>query len=249
MVIALEQNQTLKHPDGVLPQNEVHVWHLGLKLPPEGAGALERLLNPEERDRLNRFKVAAPRDQFLISRVFLRQALGLYLKVDPREVQFNAGVNGKPELADARLHFNLSHTEGMVVLAIARDWRVGIDVERVRAVPDAIKLADRFFSVPEAECVKSQPAAHLAGAFFDCWTAKEAYIKACGKGLSMPLHNFRIVAAPGSTRLELEVFGDMEESKRWSMWRLDLGPELRAALAVEGTGSVVRVGQWPGLGH
>ena len=145
------------------------------------------------------------------------------------------------------LHFNLSHTEGVTVVALARHRQVGIDVERIREDTNALELAERFFSRKEVLWLQSQPAVQHIPSFFTCWTAKEAYIKAQGEGLSLPLSSFGVlpVAAGASSKLHLEVYDDPEESSRWSMWRLELGPDLRAALAVEGEGCKVRLGQWP----
>ena len=110
-----------------------------------------------------------------------------------------------------------------------------------------MELAERFFSTKEVQWLRSQPASELVPSFFSCWAAKEAYIKAQGEGLSLPLDSFGVLPVPegASSKLQLEVYDDPEESKRWSMCRLELGPGLRGALAVEGENCRVRVGQWP----
>lgn len=240
--------QPLQHRDGVLPQDEVHVWHTDLNLSQAAVESLARLLNAEEHDRASRFKVSAPREQFVISRVFLRQALGLYLNTDARTLQFQTTSHGKPELAGGSdLRFNLSHTAGMAIVALARDRQVGVDVEKIREDIDTMELADRFFSAQEAEWVRSQPAAERFSSFFTCWTAKEAYIKAHGEGLSMPLDRFSLMPRPGASQLELQVFDDPEESKRWSVWQLELGANFRGALAAEGRHCKVLLGPWPPL--
>jgi len=234
--------------DGNLPDDEVHVWHIDLIIWDMEGDSLLELLSAEEQERAARFKFQGPRNQYVISRALLRRALGGYLKIEAREVRFRTATNGKPELAaDSDLRFNLSHTQGVTVFAIARKRRVGIDVERIRKDTSAMELAERFFSRPEVQWLRSQPAPELIASFFSCWTAKEAYIKAQGEGLSMPLSSFGVVPVPadGISNLQLEVYDDPEESKRWSMWRLELGPDLRAALAVDGESCRVRVGKWP----
>jgi 4'-phosphopantetheinyl transferase len=237
--------ERLRHLDGILPDDEVHVWHVDLIAWEKQADSLFELLDSAERERAARFKFPAPRNQFLISRALLRRALGRYLRIEARDIHFRATANGKPELAESRdLHFNLSHTEGITVFAIARHRQVGIDVERIREDTDAIELAERFFSHPEVQWLRSQPAAQHIPSFFTCWTGKEAYIKAQGEGLSLPLSSFGVLPRLTGSELHLEVYADPEESQRWSMWRLELGPELRAALAVEGENCRVRVGQW-----
>jgi 4'-phosphopantetheinyl transferase len=243
----------LLHLDGILPNDEVHVWQVDQIAWERETGSLYELLDSEERERTARFKFPEPRNQFVISRALLRRCLGRYLRVESREVRFRMTANGKPELVgdaahlDDNLHFNLSHTHGTTVIALVRDRQVGIDVERIRENTNALELAERFFSPPEVRWLRSQPASEHISSFFSCWTAKEAYIKAHGQGLSMSLSSFGVlpaVAAAGS-RLQLSVYDDPQESQRWSIWQLNLGPALRAALAVEGESCRVRVGRWP----
>jgi len=237
--------EPLRHLDGILPGDEVHVWQVDLIAREKEADSLFELLGAEERERAARFKFPAPRNQFVISRALLRQALGRYRRIDARDIRFRTAANGKPELAEScDLRFNLSHTDGMTVFAIARHRQVGVDVERIRPDTDALELAERFFSRPEVQWLRSQPAAQHIPSFFSCWTAKEAYIKAQGEGLSLPLSGFGVLPRLSGSELQLEVYGDPEESRRWSMWQLELGAELRAALAVEGEGCRVRLGQW-----
>jgi 4'-phosphopantetheinyl transferase len=239
--------ETLSHLDGTLRDDEVHVWRVDLIAWERQASSLLELLEPEERERAARFKFAGPRNQFLISRAALRQALGRYLRIEAREVRFRTTANGKPELANTSdLRFNLSHTEGVTVFAIAGLRQLGIDVERIRPDTNALGLAERFFSHPEVEWLRSQPASEQISAFFSCWTGKEAYIKAHGEGLSMPLSSFGVLpaSAEGSSKLQLKVYDDPEESRRWTIWQLELGMGLRAALAVEGESCRVRLGEW-----
>jgi 4'-phosphopantetheinyl transferase len=268
MVSPDAEPEALRHPDGILPDDEVHVWHVDLKAWEKEAGSLLELLEAEERERAARFKFPGPRDQFVISRALLRRALGCYLRIDAREVRFRTTANGKPELAatselhsggrrpedlrseDLRsedLRFNLSHTEGAAVFAIARNRQVGVDVERIRADTNAMELAQRFFSHPEVQWLRSQPASELVSAFFVCWTGKEAYIKAHGEGLSMSLSSFGVlpVASAAGSKLQLNVYDDPEETRRWSICALEFGAGLRAALAVEGKERRVRRGRWP----
>ena len=176
----------------------------------------------KSREHAARFKFPPPRNQYLISRALLRRALGTYLQIEAREVRFRTTANGKPELAaNSDLRFNLSHTQGATVFAITRHRQVGVDVERIRDDTNAMELAERFFSRPEVEWLQSQPASEQIASFFSCWTAKEAYIKAQGEGLSLPLSSFGVlpVDASASSRLQLRVYDDPEESKRWSMWQ------------------------------
>jgi 4'-phosphopantetheinyl transferase len=244
------ETELLPHLDGSLPQDEVHVWYVDLPAWEREVDPLLPLLNQEEQERAARFKFPAPRNQFVISRALLRQVLGRYLRVEAREVQFRSATNGKPELATASgvqddLRFNLSHTAGAAVIAITQDRQVGIDVERIRMDTNAMELAERFFSRPEVEWLRSQPSSEQIPAFFTCWTGKEAYIKAHGEGLSMPLSSFGVLPAHGTdgSKLQLKVYENPEEAQRWFICQLALGTGLRAALAVEGENPRVRLGQ------
>ena len=245
--------EPLHHLDGILRDDEVHVWHVDLTAWQKEADSLLELLDPEERARATRFKFPGPRNQFVISRAMLRRALGCYLRTEAREVRFRTTANGKPELAadsDLRfgdLRFNLSHTEGVTVFAIARHRQVGIDVERIRPDTNALELAERFFSHPEVQWLRLQPASEQIPSFFTCWTGKEAYIKAYGAGLSISLNSFGVlpVRTTAGSELQLKVYENPQETRRWSIWPLELGSSLRAALAVEGESCRVRLGQWP----
>jgi 4'-phosphopantetheinyl transferase len=231
--------------NGVLPPNEVHVWHTDLIIPKNGAVALLQVLAPDERDRASQFELESLRNEFIITRAFLRLALARYTNTKASELEFRTTANGKPELAkESSVRFNLSHSAGVAVLAIARDRRVGVDVERIRNDVDAIDIAERFFSRQETDWLRGQSRLELIPAFFSCWTAKEAYVKALGKGLSLPLSGFGIVPRSGAPRLRVEIYDNPEESRRWSMWQLDLGPGLRGALAVEGEDCRLRLRKW-----
>jgi len=243
MMAESNSGQSLAELDGQLPQGEVHVWLASLALKDDVVGKIGSLLTPEEQERAARFEVAAARKQFVASRALLRMALGKYLGIDARQVKFRLTSHGKPELADHRaIHFNLSHTEGLAAMAVTRAGAVGIDVEKIRNEAHVLELADRFFSKKEAALLRSQPERERISCFFSCWTAKEAYVKAHGGGLSIPLDGFAVILDAKRPELELEVFGDAAEARRWSMWRLELPAEFRGAVAVDGAIRRVRVG-------
>jgi len=240
-----EVRHDLTELDGTLPDNEVHVWQAEIVASEAVVGAGSNFLDAGEHARASRFLVAGAREQFVLSRAFLRFTLGRYLRMDPRELRFRTAEYGKPELAgDADLKFNLSHTEGATVIAVTRAGRVGVDVERIRENLDPIELGDRFFSRKEAEWLRSQSVWERFAAFFACWTAKEAYIKAWGEGLSMPLADFGLIPKGGNAKLELEVYGKPGSAENWSIWQLDAGPGLCSATAVECRDCIVRAGKW-----
>ncbi|MGA8491213.1 MAG: 4'-phosphopantetheinyl transferase superfamily protein [Terriglobales bacterium] len=240
--------------DGILPDDEVHVWHVDLVAWEKESGSLSQLLDSEERERAGRFKFPEPRNQFVISRALLRRCLAGYLGMEAHAVCFRTTANGKPELGGStepyprsNLRFNLSHTRGTTVFAVTRHRQVGVDVERIREDTNVFELSERFFSRQEVDWLRSRPASEHIPSFFSCWTAKEAYIKAHGQGLSMSLSSFGVLPGVGAAdcKLQLNVYDDPEESRRWSLWQLNLGAKLRAALAVESENCRVRLGPWP----
>lgn len=231
---------------GVLPDSEAHVWHADLGIPPGQLDSLYGLLDQEEQTRASRFRVRAPRDEFVASHAFLRLVLGKYLRLDPRAVRFQLAEKGKPELIDGNIRFNLSHTHGAAVVAIVGKRPIGVDVERIREDTEAMELAERFFSAAEVDWLRSQPASEQIAAFFACWTAKEAYVKACGTGLSTPLAGFSVTPSAANENWQLKIFAATHCSENWSIWPLDLGVSLRGAVAVQSgnTELIVRLGKW-----
>jgi 4'-phosphopantetheinyl transferase len=238
--------QPLSRPDGDLAHDEVHVWWTRLDAPDTVLASLYQSLRTDERDRASRFKVPLPGRRFVIGRAFLRLALSRYLQIKPYDLQFETSAYGKPALAgNSDLRFNLSHSEDLAVVAITSERQIGVDVERVRDDVDARELSDRFFSEQEAEWVRSNPGSELIQRFFTCWTAKEAYVKASGEGLSLPLKNFSVIPGPHYPELSLTIFDNPAESHRWTMLQLQPTADFCGALAVEGSNCRIRQGQWP----
>jgi 4'-phosphopantetheinyl transferase len=177
-----------------LPGNEAHVWAVVLaELAP--ADEILAILSPDERQRAERFRFDQPRWRFVQARAALRTILGRYLKSAPAEIAFHYEPSGKPSLKashSAGLRFNLAHSEGLALVAVACGCQVGVDVERLRAVSHMEQIARRYFHRAEAdEIFESAPTMRLAS-FLSCWTAKEAILKAIGTGLGGSLSAFRV---------------------------------------------------------
>lgn len=190
------------HSPPHLGHADVHVWCAELDLPRTTLDRYTHLLAPDEQERADRFKFERDRIRYIAGRGWLRILLGRYLDRDPRELRFSYSAYRKPALVDAsdpssrrELKFNLSHCEGIAVYGIALDEEVGIDVERVRPVHDSAAIADRFFSPLERKALRRLPVSAWDEGFFRCWTRKEAYIKACGEGLSLPLTSFDVTVS------------------------------------------------------
>lgn len=158
-------------------------------------------LSAAERQRAVRLRRPRHARRFITARAGLRRLLAERLQVAPQSIEFTYGEHGKPalggRLAHAGLSFNLSHCERVAVYAFARGCEVGVDVEAVRAFPEADRIAACFFSRRENEVYCSLAPRDRPVAFFHCWTRKEAFVKALGAGLSLPLHGFDVSLAPG----------------------------------------------------
>ena len=211
-----------------LPEAECHLWIVRAPecLSRAAREAYESLLTVEERARYLAFRFERHRYLFLLTRALVRTTLSRYAPVAPADWRFGAGKYGKPYVCAPEpslgLQFNLSNTEGMVVCAIARDVPLGVDIEDTSRLDDPIAIADRFFSHRELGELRAAPAAEQRGRFFAYWTLKEAYIKARGLGLSVPLDQFSFLLGDGR-RIELSFdprLGD--DARAWECARVDI---------------------------
>ena len=236
-------------PDAlVLERDEVHVWRAALDIRPSQWHALFQTLSQDERTRSARFRFQKDRKRFVARRGLLRSILRRYLDVEPCQLRFSYGAYGKPALAgefgSEGLRFNMSHSDGVALYAVSRDREVGIDIERIRLDFADIQIAEQFFSPREIAVLRALPAQMQKEAFFTCWTRKEAYIKATGNGLSLPLDTFDVSCAPGEPAALLNTRGDPKEASRWALQGLSPGACYVAALAVEGHSWRLTCWQW-----
>jgi len=221
-----------------LSSHEVHVWRAALDVPESDVRRLWDTLAEDERRRAARFVFQRDRTHFVVARGLLRVLLGRYLEHDPQRLHFIYGHNGKPELATdvegTGLRFNVSHSHGLALYAVTRRREIGVDVERIRPAVAQETIAEHFFSPREVAVLRALPAALQATAFFACWTRKEAYIKARGDGLALPLDQFTVSLAPGEPAALLSTAWDPQEAARWALHDLAPGPGYMAAVAVAG---------------
>jgi 4'-phosphopantetheinyl transferase len=226
--------------DVLLSSGDVHVWCASLDQEALQLQNLKCTLTTDELSRAERFYFQRDREHFIVARGLLRAILSLYLETAPDQVRFSYGPRGKPALAITsgkdRLCFNLSHAGGLALYAVAKGREVGIDLECSRPIPDAEQIAKRFFSPRENTVLQTIPSIMKQEAFFNCWTRKEAYIKATGDGLARPLDQFDVSLRPGEPAKLLSVDGDAREASRWSLRELTPAPSYLAAIAVEGHG-------------
>jgi 4'-phosphopantetheinyl transferase len=221
-----------------LAKDEVHIWQAGLGV--NDIQSLQQNLSIDEQKRAERFRFQKDREHFIAARGFLRKILSCYLGALPSDLRFCYGANGKPALTKAfdgdKFKFNLSHSHGVALYAITLNRNIGVDIERIRTDFDCEQVAQQFFS-PRENAILAKLANNIKHeAFFTCWTRKEAYIKANGQGISLPLEQIDVTLAPGEPAALLDTKWDSQEAQRWSLENIVTNHHYAAAVAVEGDG-------------
>jgi 4'-phosphopantetheinyl transferase len=229
--------------DLLLFPGEIHVWSACLD---SGGQLLERLtatLSADEMVRANRFFFARDRRAFIVARGILRQLLASYLHRAPTDVQFAYHPKGKPFISPTLHHtpleFNIAHSHGLALLAFSLGSALGVDVEFVRPEFASEEIAERYFAPQEVAELRSLPPAQRPEGFFCGWTRKEAYIKALGDGLQVPLASFRVSLTPSQPAVL-----ECADSGRWSLHSLSPAPDFAGALVAEGKDWRVRSWNW-----
>lgn len=233
----------------MLSSAEVHLWRAPLDLTAPCVQRLQCTLSTDELHRAERFYFQRDRRRFTVARGVLRSILSRYLGLEPQQLRFCYSPYGKPALVStlntARLYFNVSHSHELALYAVTYDRNIGVDVEHIRTNFACEDIAERFFSPQERAVLRCVPAQVKYEAFFNCWTRKEAYIKARGEGLALPLDQFDVSLAPGEPAALLATRWAPHEAARWALRELMPGPGYAAALAVEGYGWRLLCWQWP----
>ena len=236
-----------------LGTQEVHVWRALLDRDKFSVRSLAQTLAVDELARAERFHFQQDRERFIVRRGLLRAILGRYLSTEPVQLQFCYNPYGKPRLASDRggksLCFNISHSHGFVLYAMACDRQIGVDLEYMRPNHANDEIAERFFSRREVAALRSLPASRQGRALFSCWTRKEAYIKATDRGFSLPLDQFEVSLKPEEPASLLSTSWRRAEASRWSLNDLHPASRYAAALCVEGHGWQLRCWQWPKEGY
>lgn len=244
----LDQVWMLPPRDLALLQHEVHVWRASLDQPSSYVQYLMQTLSPDEQLRARRMHFERDRTRFVVGRGLLRNILGHYVNVEPHRVGFRYEAAGKPALAaevdTEGLQFNLSHSHDLVLYAVTRDQKIGIDLERVRPLVEAERTAAQIFSPHEHTVFRSLAPHQQHNVFFHGWTRKEAYTKACGDGLARPLDRIEVSLVPWEPARFLRIDGDPQEARRWSLLELRPAADYVGALAVEGTSWTLKCWQW-----
>lgn len=233
------------YPDNLdFQPHQVDVWRINLDLSPATVKSLESTLLADDAKRADRFRYPIDRKRYIVAHGCLRSILARYLQCKPEELRFNTNKHGKPTAESYKLEFNLSHSGDYVLIAVAQEHKVGIDVERIRSDMEFESIAHRFFSPNETAELTSMPPEQKTIAFFNCWTRKEAYIKAQGLGLSLPLGSFDVSLTPNEPAILRATRPDAEKASHWTLFSLIVAPHYAGALAVEGQGINLRLLDW-----
>jgi len=224
---------------GTLGDHEIEVWLI--PLPDDGRvpDGLLNCLSAEESERAARYHFDRDRARFTVAHVALRGILARYTGQVPSDVSLGTAERGKPYLRHHRdIGFNLSHSGSYAMVAVARGRDVGVDIEAVRGERPMEGIAERFFAPAEVRELMETPEEKRITAFFRCWSRKEAYIKARGEGLAIPLDSFEVSLG------EVAVLRKAEDRERWSICALAAPEGYAAALVAEGSGWSVRQRNW-----
>ena len=217
-----------------LHEGEVHLWVVALDPSPGQLADFASLLDGREKERAARFHFERHCVRFVAAHGALRVILGGYLACDPRLVAFEHAARGKPFVPGSVVRFNLSHSGSVGLVALVSGVEVGCDVEKIRERVPIDELAARFFSASEREALARLPGPERRTAFFACWTQKEAFVKARGEGLTLPLDAFDVsIHAPGGLRATRP---EADEASRWWMESVAPAPGYAGAVCVEAAG-------------
>jgi 4'-phosphopantetheinyl transferase len=221
-----------------LGAGEVHVWCVQLNISDKHLLYFQRSLAPDESRRASRFHFERDRKRYIAKHGLLREILGNYLSIHPAEVQFAYNPHGKPfllnDLQAQNLNFNISSSGDLALFVFLRGRQVGVDIEKIRQNIEFEELVERFFSENERKAFQLVKPKSKLQTFFCIWARKEAYIKAQGQGLSVPISRFDVFIDPHN---KAEIFVADREAMEKDCWSLrDLDPALgyAAALAVQG---------------
>jgi 4'-phosphopantetheinyl transferase len=218
-----------------LRTGDVHIW-IAEVTPALSPGRFEATMSGDEMSRAGKFVFEHLRRRYIAAHGILRDILGRYLAKEPREIAFSSNAFGKPFLPVGEsdgLYFNMSHASDLVVVALVRDRLIGVDVEFIRPLQDLDALAEYHFSPQERALLANRALSDREPAFFTCWTRKEAYIKAVGKGLSLPLNSFDVSLPAGVAGRRIEPTADSPGVANWWLSDLTMPPAYKGALVVE----------------
>lgn len=219
----------------VLENNQIHIWRIDINNPTVDVDHLfSDILSDDEKRRADRLRSEKDKRRFVVSRGLLRENLGSYLGAEPSDINFDYNKYGKPNIKpkynSGNIKFNVSHSANLAIYAISKNREIGVDLEYIREVRTADKIIKRFFTKQETDFYHSQPEGKRNLAFFTLWTRKEAYSKARGMGIGLPLREFDLNLVPNSGKNNSEI----KPRSQWSLIDIEINEDYLAALATQG---------------
>lgn len=233
-----------------LANDEIHIWLANLDLEIFALSKYLRHLSLAERTRAQRLRFDHDRRRFVLAKGLLRHLLGGYLKVQPHEIQFSSGPTGKPELSsrmksqNGLVQFNQAHSGNMGIYAFCKNRRVGVDLEEMRPFQNLEQIAEMLFSPHELELFRALPNEEKSRTFFKAWTHKEAFVKALGKGLTLPLSHFEVSHVGTHLARIVQNHDHPPRSLEWYVRDIPISAQFAAAVCVEGEDWKLRCLRW-----
>jgi 4'-phosphopantetheinyl transferase len=228
--------------------SEIQVWRVNLRASANEISRLQCFLPAGEQARAAQFRFADAHRRFVIRRAVLRQLLSANLRLPPEKIEFADAGFQKPKIAAAQnreqLQFSSSHSSDWALIALAQNCELGVDVEQHQLLPERDQLAKKFFSESEIRELNRLAEPARTEGFFNCWTRKEAFVKAIGQGLSYPLDQFSVSLAPGQPAAILEIAGDKTAHQKWSATALNVSAGFSAALVFPKDASAPALLNW-----
>ena len=235
----------ISFPEFELDPNEVHIWFVCVDDEKYHLDGLWDILSEDEKERANRFYFDHDRTRYILAHGILRTLLSCYTKTKPNSHYFISNPYGKPALSEKGTPcFNMSHSGSQILYGFTREREIGVDIELVKSIENIDQIIDRYFSKREKLEFSKLPDHLLKEAFYTCWTRKEAFIKAQGQGLSIPLDQFSVSFLTEKPVRILETQHDNQAADRWSLLDVSVNTNYKSAAAVEGHGLIVKTRQW-----
>ena len=236
----------LNPPDNLaLKEGEAHIWRADLELEEGFQSSFLKLLSPDEKKRAQKFRFTKDSRNFIAARGILRTILGKYLEINPTEISFQYNEFGKPGMANnIPFHFNISHSQNIALFAFTNKFDIGVDVEFVNPNIEVKDIATNFFSANEVKKLLLLPEKQQRLGFFNCWTRKEAFIKAVGEGLSFPLNQFEVSLEPDKPARLLATDWDPKAVSKWSIYSMSPGADFVGSVVIEGLVEKVKFWNW-----
>jgi len=220
-----------------LLSEQIHIWAADLEQDEAVISSLKRLLSRDELVKAGQFFLEKDSRYFITGRGILKSLLGIYLKTDPSLLTISYSKYGKPYLPissnNEQLYFNIAHSGNVALFAFLRDREIGIDIEYIHEIREMDDIARNYFSSKEFESYSHLPEGYRTKPFFNCWTMKEAFIKAIGEGFSRPLHKFDVSFLPSVPARLNSINGDYKAAAEWTIKELKPAQGYAAAFAVE----------------